>query len=297
MTLQSSGAISINNINTELGSASGTPRSLGDSSSRNLAGVPSGPISLSNFYGKSNVQEVIFDNSGGAWGNWQDQNLWNIFVYLGIAITSNKVKVILRNITITSSSIGIAAIETGSGWPAGTHLEVVIESTSAIYGRGGTGGVGTASNVAGNPGGAGGRALTITSAISGGSITITNQGAIRAGGGGGGAGGRGMNYIGGDAGGCTAVAGGNGGNGAGSTGTAGAVAAATAGVVPLSPRGPGGNGGTYGANGVAGGAGVRESATCASAMPGGAGGAAGSSIINSGLATINNTGTIAGALA
>lgn len=169
-----------------MGSASGTPRSLGDTSSRNLAGVPSGAISLSNFYGKSNVQEVIFDNSGGALGNWQDQNLWNKLVSSGIAITSSSVKIILRSITITSSAISIAAIETGSGWPAGTNLEVVIESTSQIVGRRGTGGAGAAGTVgstgvagtgtyssAGAAGGAAGPAI-INSALA----TIVNTGTI-----------------------------------------------------------------------------------------------------------------------
>lgn len=292
MTLQLSGAISINNINTELGSASGTPRSLGDTSSRNLAGVPSGAISLSNFYGKSNVQEVVFDNSGGAWGNWQNQNLRNIFANSGIAITSNKVKVILRSITITSSAIGVAAIETGSGWPAGTQLEVVIESTSAIVGRLGTGGAGgpDISNGVASPGGAGGRALTITSAISGGSIKITNQGAIRGGGGGGGGGGRGSKSVSGGQGGTKYYLGGTGGNGYGSTGTAGAVAAATAGTKPNTFGGQGGTGGAGGTVGNAGADGIYSGAA------GGAGGAAGPAIINSALATIVNTGTISGSL-
>lgn len=293
MTLQSSGAISINNINIELGSASGTTRSLGDTSSRNLAGVPSGAISLSNFYGKSNVQEVIFDNSGGAWGNWQNQNLWNTLVSSGIAITSSSVKIILRNITITSSAIGIAALETGSGWPAGTKLELVIESTSQIVGRGGTGGAGAAGTSIGvaSAGGAGGRALTITSAISGGSIKITNQGAIRGGGGGGGGGGRGsQNNIGG-AGNTAYYAGGTGGTGYGSTGTAGEVAAATAGTKPNYYGGQGGTGGAEGTVGNAGAAGIGTYSA-----GGAGGGAAGPAIINSALATIVNTGTISGSL-
>lgn len=291
MTLQSSGAISINNINTELGSASGTPRSLGDTSSRNLAGVPSGAISLSNFYGKSNVQEVVFDNSGGAWGNWQNQNLWNTFVYLGISITSSSVKIILRSITITSSAIGIAAIETGSGWPAGTNLEVVIESTSQIAGRRGTGGAGAAGTSSGvaSAGSAGGHALTITSAISGGSIKITNQGAIRGGGGGGGGGGRASQTTG--KGSTGYYAGGTGGNGYGSTGTAGAVAAATAGTAGNYGSGAGGGGGAAGTVGSAGAAG-----TGSYSSGGAGGGAAGPAIINSALATIVNTGTISGSL-
>lgn len=53
MTLQSSGAISLANVNTELGRASTTNISLGETAVRTLAGVASGTISLSNLYGKS----------------------------------------------------------------------------------------------------------------------------------------------------------------------------------------------------------------------------------------------------
>lgn len=290
MTLQTSGAISINNINTELGVASGTARGLGDASSRNLAGVASGAISLSNFYGKSNVQELIFDNSAAFWGNPQDWNLWNIFLFSGVSITSNKVKVIFRNIVITSSTISVPALQTGTGWPSGTQLEVVIESTAAIYGRRGAGGA------AMTVGGAGGRAVAITEAITSGSIKITNQGAIHAGGGGGGGGGTGYVYVGGDADNCNANSGGVGGNGAGSTGTAGAVAAATSGTKPTVYGGRGGAGGTYGAAGATGDSGTQPTSKC-TPQAGKAGGAGGAAIINSSLATISNTGTITGALA
>ncbi len=53
MTLQSSGTISVGNVATELGRASGTTTSLGEAAVRSLAGVASGPISLSSLYGKS----------------------------------------------------------------------------------------------------------------------------------------------------------------------------------------------------------------------------------------------------
>ena len=66
MTLQSSGAISIANINTELGVASTTTRSLNDSAARTLAGVASGTIRMSNFYGKSNAPAVTFTPNGGS---------------------------------------------------------------------------------------------------------------------------------------------------------------------------------------------------------------------------------------
>ena len=62
MTLQSSGAISLSNVNVELGRSSTAQISLGETAVRNLAGVASGAISLSNLYGKSNVS---FNPNGG----------------------------------------------------------------------------------------------------------------------------------------------------------------------------------------------------------------------------------------
>jgi hypothetical protein len=58
MTLQASGAISLAQVNTELGLAAAATRSLGDSNVRALAGVASGIISLSNLYGKSNAPVI-----------------------------------------------------------------------------------------------------------------------------------------------------------------------------------------------------------------------------------------------
>lgn len=61
MTLASSGEISIGgstanrSINLELGRSATATSSLGESALRTLAGVSSGAISLSSFYGKSNV--------------------------------------------------------------------------------------------------------------------------------------------------------------------------------------------------------------------------------------------------
>jgi len=74
MALQSSGAISFNNINVELGVAGTTQASLGQASFRTLAGVASGEISMSNFYGKSAGTTYSFtypysyysDNEGNA---------------------------------------------------------------------------------------------------------------------------------------------------------------------------------------------------------------------------------------
>lgn len=63
MTLQSSGPISAQNINVELGRAAGAAFSLGGAAERALAGVPSGAISFSNFYGKSNSVAVSYEST------------------------------------------------------------------------------------------------------------------------------------------------------------------------------------------------------------------------------------------
>lgn len=63
MTLQSSGAISLSQVNTELGRSSTAAISLGETAVRTLAGVPSGAISMSNLYGKSSVIVSVFDTN------------------------------------------------------------------------------------------------------------------------------------------------------------------------------------------------------------------------------------------
>jgi hypothetical protein len=53
MALPSSGAISLNNVNVELGLSGTAQISLNDAAVRGLFGVASGAISMSNGYGKS----------------------------------------------------------------------------------------------------------------------------------------------------------------------------------------------------------------------------------------------------
>lgn len=55
MTLPSSGAISLSQVDTELGRASNAAVSLGETAVRSMAGVSSGAISMSNLYGKSAI--------------------------------------------------------------------------------------------------------------------------------------------------------------------------------------------------------------------------------------------------
>jgi len=71
MALNPSGPISLGgatvgqSINLELGQSATATISLNDTNARALAGVPSGTISLSNFYGKSNITYFITVYSGG----------------------------------------------------------------------------------------------------------------------------------------------------------------------------------------------------------------------------------------
>lgn len=84
MTLQLSGVISISNCAVEAGMAANANVGLNDTTLRSLANVPSGLISLSNFYGKSWIMRwsgstVVstyygIEVSGSSWrvpgGNW-----------------------------------------------------------------------------------------------------------------------------------------------------------------------------------------------------------------------------------
>lgn len=83
MALQTSGQISLNDVNTELGNASGTSLSLGSTDVRTLFGVASGEIQMSDGYGASAAPAYGFASGDGfAW--WAQPNdsagyakIWN----------------------------------------------------------------------------------------------------------------------------------------------------------------------------------------------------------------------------
>lgn len=85
MTLPASGAISLSQVNTELGKASNALIALNDTAVRALAGVPSGPIGINNLYGKSaltligtfNVELVRSPTSGYDIYSQQPNQLFN----------------------------------------------------------------------------------------------------------------------------------------------------------------------------------------------------------------------------
>jgi len=76
MTLQSSGPISLNDINIELGNASGAEISLNDAAVRSLLEDAAGAISMSSAYGKSaggglpqDVSKAVYLGSSGSFSN------------------------------------------------------------------------------------------------------------------------------------------------------------------------------------------------------------------------------------
>lgn len=251
MTLPASGAISFNAINVELGVAGTTTASLGQASYRTLAGVPSGAISLSNFYGKSN--QFAFTISS----NQTNANLRTLAVNAGWNQSSKVIATISGGVYISSSGTGTPGLTVNGSFPGGVELV----NNGFIVGMGGAGGSGSARNsndtdVAGSAGSGGGLALSVSSAIS-----ITNNGTV-AGGGGGGGGGQGgyatVGYNGKDT--IRGFVGGGGGGGGRSSAAANSAGGA-------GRAGGSGNVPTYTGNGSNGGAG-----TSAGAGGGGAGG-------------------------
>jgi hypothetical protein len=248
MTLPASGTISFNDINVELGVAGTTTANINQASYRTLAGVPSGTIALSNFYGKAN--EFNFTISS----NQTDANLRSLAVAAGWNQTSIVNATVGSGVYVYATSTANAGLTINGAWPNG----VTLINNGYIMGKGGSA-IGSTST--GVPGGS-----AISMGLSG--VTITNNSYI-AGGGGSGALGAGGGGAGGGDGGPGASTGGVGG-GPGASGTDGtgnggynfpkfSVRAGGGGGGGRILPGTGGAGGIYGNNvnvkGIGGGAG------------------------------------------
>lgn len=269
MTLPVSGAISFNAINVELGVAGTTTADINQASYRTLAGVPSGQISLSNFYGKSNrvVSNITIATSTANY-------VLNTAKVAGYVAGKTDVTLTINSgIVVYSASTGSYALTVDTSWAAGDTVTIV--NNGVILGKGGAGGNGYFDGVsAPQSGSAGGPALLVQRATS-----INNVNRI-SGGGGGGGGNTGatpsgkttlIQNGGGGGGGIGNGAGGLGGNtystpatnGSAGTLTAAGSGGASAGSTP----GAGGNGGTYATSGSSGSGGYNANGS------GGAGGA------------------------
>ena len=241
MTMVSSGPISLGgsatsgglnqSINIELGQSATAQTSLNAANVRTLLAVPSGTISLSDAYGKSNVFALTISS------NQTNVNLRTLAVSSGWDQSLKVVATINAGIYVSSNSTGTPALTVSGSFPAGVELI----NNGFIVGMGGAGGNGTVGN--GSPGSAGGLALSVSSAI-----TINNaSGTVAGGGGGGGAGGAVDTVCG-----CTPIniPGGGGGGGRSSAAANSAGGANGGGAGTVSSAGAGGSGG---ANGGAGG--------------------------------------------
>jgi hypothetical protein len=183
MTIPASGPISLNDVNIELGNASGTAITMPNSSIRTLTGISSGPIILpTDFYGKSLafVYNPTIASDITNYDMYADAVAagWNQTAPLSMSVTVNS------GVNIYSTSVGSYAFSTNTGFPTGTTLTLI--NYGNIVGRGGDGGQGGGPRTAGYGGGSAGPGL-----YAGYTITVYNYGAISGGGGGGGGGGAG----------------------------------------------------------------------------------------------------------
>lgn len=162
MPLPSSGPISLNDVNVELGLAGTTTISMNSNIVRVLFEVPTNAssISMSNGYGKANVLTLNVPSQNNL-------NLRTLAVANGGSAYTKFVFNINGNIGSTSSTI--ASLVTDTTWAAGS--EILINIGAGVY-------------VAGAGGGStvqGGTAISL-----GHNVTIVNNGVIAGGGGGGG---------------------------------------------------------------------------------------------------------------
>ena len=182
MTMVSTGPISLGgtattsglnqSVNVELGRSGTATINMNESAVRTLAGVPSGAISMNNFYGKSNRVSISFTYTGNT--QQASLNLAGIGGY--IAGASDITVTVNPGVYLWSDNTGVPGL-TLSGGTTGDTVNLV--NNGFIIGRGGRGADPNNSNA-----GAGGSALSISRPTT---INNTNGSAWVAGGGGGGA--------------------------------------------------------------------------------------------------------------
>ncbi len=274
MTLPSSpNAISLSQVNVELGLSANAAISMNDAAVRTLFGVASGQISMSQGHGKSN--QFAFNISA----NTTNANLRTLAVNAGWNQSSKVVANVASAVFISSTGTGTAALTINGSFPGGVELI----NNGTIAGMGGAGGTGAANSAAGTAGAAGGLALSVSSAVS-----ITNNGTIGGGGGGGGGGQAGtVRFASGGDRAVTYMRGGGGGGGqSGTTNSAGGGLTGSDWGLWVTANPVAGSAGTSGGAG-AGGAGGASSYVPCTGGAGGAGGTRGASGTTGGNVTVS----------
>ena len=288
MALPSSGAISLQQVNIELGRSSTATISLNDSITRGLFGKASGVISLLDGRGKSSQFGLTIASNLTS-----PTNLNSYAVSQGWDGASKIVVTINSGVVVSSNTTASPALTIDGSYPGG--LEVINNGT--IVGMGGTGGTGTWFSGGGGSGFTGGTALSVSSAV-----TLTNNGTIAGGGGGGGGGGgHGSGATGGNGGGgrsgLTNSPGGYGENTSpGNPGTYSSAGAGQGSLGCYSFKGEAICGGAGGAGGNWGAGGSNGSATSNGGFGGGGGGGGGTAVSGNGNITWVATGTRFGAI-
>jgi hypothetical protein len=177
MALPASGAISLSQVNVELGVSATATRSLNDATTRTLFGVASGQISMSQGYGKANQFSFTISS------NQTNANLRTLAVNAGWNQSSKVIATINSGVYVSSNGTGTPGLTVNGSFPGGVELV----NNGFIVGMGGNGGTGRGFSgftiVGGSGGAGGGGALSVSSAV-----TIQNNGTIAGGGGGGGGG-------------------------------------------------------------------------------------------------------------
>jgi hypothetical protein len=317
MALQTTGAISLGDVEGEFGGSA--PTSISEYYSADTGVPASGEISLSDFYGTSAVSRVTINLTISA-----NTNNYNIYTQASADPTydaGNTDVILTVNARLGSSSTSNPSLDTGV-FASGDTIKLV--NNDRIMGKGGNGGAGgsassTVNNTAGSGsnGSNGGTAIKLQFPI-----TIDNQDRINGGAGGGGGGGAAFGHSqvgkttylvsaggggGGGGAGRTQAQGGAGGGGE-SSGTAGSNSTQLNGgsggsggsrteSSAVANGGSGGAGGGQGANGSNGSNGTASGSQDTSVGVGGTGGAAGKAIaLNGHSVTYVTTGTINGAV-
>ena len=162
MALPASGAISLNQVNVELGNSGTANINMNSAAVRGLFGIASGAISMSDGYGKSS--ETVLTNEGTINGQANRKQ-----ITVSNFISAGGTLVVPSGFWVWSDDRAVAAII--------IDVACTLRNEGKIIGKGGSGGSGTAS--------IGGDAIKINSGVSG--VTIqNNSGSYIAGGGGGG---------------------------------------------------------------------------------------------------------------
>ena len=290
MALQSSGTISFENIKDEFGLP--TNRNIGyyrQTFSGNTKygeltfngispGIPSsGPIAFSDFYGKKlNIVVNYFSsneqkpqtararyNAGSNAEGYVAGKVTVVGELRNRPADSSGSRVLIhvnKRIGSNKSNETSCAVRTGTGWEAGTELQIDVGNEAQIMGAGGNGGAGSEGSGNGFPGGKGTSGLGIQFGTSSNKVVVQIQsGALITGGYGGGGGGGGANDH--DKNSERTANGGGGGGGAGFPAGQGGAAGEqgtegdNGGNGSLFGGGAGGGGGNNGGEAVAGGGG------------------------------------------